>query len=787
VPRRRTSSILVLAAIITGFVVWQGPWPAEINLESPLLLGTMNRQTSGNRSWQTTGGQPTDPTRIDVTTTPRGSYRLVLDLPGYWLESIMIAGRPCSHLDVPGLVKLKTTDLPELPVVSTTLPIPTAAEVHFRITAQTVRAIPIEPVEPSRGHLDRNCDPATVAAHFGALYEAGGVWPDKPVVMSETFLLRSQQGVNLRVNPLRYDAGRGLLLVTEHMVVEVVVSGGNGKNLTDPTTGFSPVGEALFGASLPTATDKYEALAPHGRMLIIAPNDLATAVIPLVHWKRRRGIPTELVTLPYGGATSDDIATIITTAYHEPAGLTWVILVGDRAQIPPAVGHYDGSDSDTRYTMVSGDDIYPDLFISRISADTPIQVATQVNKFIAYEKTPDTGGNTVWYNRATGIASDEGTPSDAERADRLRTTLIEYGYNPVDQIYQNRGGTTSLISEVLNGGVSFINYLGHGSGYSWQSVPFGQGDIAALDHTNRLPWIVDVSCSNGDIALDDCFAEAWLNAGTPIEPSGAVGMIAASSLSPWTPPTVMQSEVVDRLTTGRAFTLGALYFSGLMRVADLYAGLPVAERVLEQNIIFGDCSLQVRTTRPSAFTVVCPTSLPPDATSMELEISGPEGSTVALTRAGVLLTAATTGSSPFVELPLDTRATEMTTVDVTVTGFNMVPWTASVALPAANRASAADSPATPARVTLLGNFPNPFNPGTRIAFALPADAPVQLRVYNIRGQLVRDLSRDTLPAGPHEIFWDGRDRNGSPAPSGVYLYRLEVANQRLTGQMTLSK
>ena len=53
--------------------------------------------------------------------------------------------------------------------------------------------------------------------------------------------------------------------------------------------------------------------------------------------------------------------------------------------------------------------------------------------------------------------------------------------------------------------------------------------------------------------------------------------------------------------------------------------------------------------------------------------------------------------------------------------------------------------------------------------------------------LVRDLSTALLPAGRHEVPWDGRDRSGRPSPSGVYLYKLEAGGQMLAGRMTLSK
>jgi len=85
--------------------------------------------------------------------------------------------------------------------------------------------------------------------------------------------------------------------------------------------------------------------------------------------------------------------------------------------------------------------------------------------------------------------------------------------------------------------------------------------------------------------------------------------------------------------------------------------------------------------------------------------------------------------------------------------------------------------ATPPVVTrLAGNHPNPFNPRTTLAFATARTGPVQLLLYDLRGRLVRRLVDGDLPAGHHEVIWDGRDGQGREQASGVYLARF-VADQ----------
>lgn len=93
----------------------------------------------------------------------------------------------------------------------------------------------------------------------------------------------------------------------------------------------------------------------------------------------------------------------------------------------------------------------------------------------------------------------------------------------------------------------------------------------------------------------------------------------------------------------------------------------------------------------------------------------------------------------------------------------------------------------PSAVTLMGNYPNPFNPQTLISFSLPADQQVSLNVYSIDGRLVRSLLGGVQPAGIHRVVWDGKNSQGQSTASGVYFYRLNAGAEVLTGKMMLTK
>ncbi len=88
---------------------------------------------------------------------------------------------------------------------------------------------------------------------------------------------------------------------------------------------------------------------------------------------------------------------------------------------------------------------------------------------------------------------------------------------------------------------------------------------------------------------------------------------------------------------------------------------------------------------------------------------------------------------------------------------------------------------------LENNYPNPFNPETTFAFSIAEPGKVSLRVYNVRGQLVKTLTNDRLDAGRHTITWNGTANTGKPVSSGIYFYRLETDNYTKTRKALLLK
>jgi hypothetical protein len=103
---------------------------------------------------------------------------------------------------------------------------------------------------------------------------------------------------------------------------------------------------------------------------------------------------------------------------------------------------------------------------------------------------------------------------------------------------------------------------------------------------------------------------------------------------------------------------------------------------------------------------------------------------------------------------------------------------------ASNVATSAGSTPPDAALSLI-NFPNPFNPSTRISFNLPTAGVVNLVIYDLQGRKLVTLINGELEAGLHHHDWNGRDGRDRDLASGVYFARLDQGSEQKMVRMVL--
>ncbi len=88
---------------------------------------------------------------------------------------------------------------------------------------------------------------------------------------------------------------------------------------------------------------------------------------------------------------------------------------------------------------------------------------------------------------------------------------------------------------------------------------------------------------------------------------------------------------------------------------------------------------------------------------------------------------------------------------------------------------------------LQRNYPNPFNPETNIAYSLAKASPVRLKIFNLKGQLVKTLVNEYQSAGNHKTVWNGKNNQNKAVASGMYFIRIETDNYQKTQKAVLMK
>ena len=85
------------------------------------------------------------------------------------------------------------------------------------------------------------------------------------------------------------------------------------------------------------------------------------------------------------------------------------------------------------------------------------------------------------------------------------------------------------------------------------------------------------------------------------------------------------------------------------------------------------------------------------------------------------------------------------------------------------------------------NYPNPLNPETSITFTIPQRSRVILKVFNVKGELVRTILEGDAEAGEHTIRWNGINEKGARVVTGIYFLRLETGIGTLTRKMVVAR
>jgi PKD repeat protein len=615
-------------------------------------------------------------------------------LPGFNLGEVQTPQGPAYVVSVDKGTPLQVTGAPDLPKLTASLVIPDQAGMEVRVTSSQYRDFENILIAPSKGVITRDIDPASVPYQFGQVYAENRFFPDAQAGTRDPFILRDLRGQTIVVYPFSYNPVTKTLRVYYDLTVELYKVSETGINpLTTSTQGlrFSPEWVSVYTREFSNFDAiTYTPLNDYGKMLVLCHNSFMAAMQPYVNWKNASGIPTEMVDVAVAGTTPAAIKSYI-ASYYNTNGLTFVLLVGDNAQVPTNQGGGLGGPSDNAYGYIVGNDHYSDVFVGRFSAETVDHVLTQVQRSLTYEQNPQLLTDD-WFTTVIGIGSDQG-PGDEGEYDYqhirgLQAECLGYTYTWNPELFDgSQGGndapgnpTPATVATAVNEGSGLIVYCGHGSQTSWGTTGFSNSNVNQLTNQDKLPFIWSVACVNGDFLNGTCFAEAWLRASQSGQPTGAVAFLGATINQSWNSPMDGQDEMVAILTEAYSSnikrTFAGLSINGCMKMIDSYG--TDGQNMADTWTVFGDPSLMVRTDNPGTLTVTHASTLFTGSTSLTVncDVEGARA-TVSVNNA-LLATGLISGGTVVLNFPALQNPQD--TVKLVVTAYNYLPYLADITI-----------------------------------------------------------------------------------------------------------
>ena len=305
-----------------------------------------------------------------------------------------------------------------------------------------------------------------------------------------------------------------------------------------------------------SAEDRYDYIEEHGKYVVVTDAMYDDVLAPLVQWKIEKGIPTEVVYAADFGMDFDAIPRLprrpVPQRGHDPRDPR-----GRRGPGSGQPGHqwWGNGYCDPCYAYVEGNDHYPEFFVGRLIVHTVAEMQVVVDRTLEYEKTPFL--EEEWFNIAVGIGSNEGAGiGDNGESDWQHLNVIKDASSTTDSARcgsctrearrgnSPTGGPTADeagnpvandMVELVNKGMSFINYTGHGYHGGIASSGFDINAIGQTNNNGMYGFFAAVACCVGDFDEGEGPATALVKSGSSTrnngQPAGGIGGAFSSVLA----------------------------------------------------------------------------------------------------------------------------------------------------------------------------------------------------------------------------------------------------------------
>ena len=319
----------------------------------------------------------------------------------------------------------------------------------------------------------------------------------------------------------------------------------------------------------------------------------------LIQWRKELGYEVHAVEVSDIGSSTGAIVSYIQDAYNN-----WlnppehIVLVGDTSgsyEIPYFSTTWGASDYD--YTLIEGDDLFPEMSIGRISANGSTDLANIINKTLIYEKASymDFTGS-GWYERAALNADPSSSGNSTIITNEyIEELLMQNGFDDVQTNYGS-GNYANWMQNQLSEGILYFNYRGYIG-----TSGFGSGNINNANNGFMNPFATFITCSTGDFNYTS-LSEDFIRAGSVTDPKGAVAAVGTATSSTHTAPNnIVQMGIYEGIFSKGLETAGAALVNGKITLYNTYisGSSSTVDNFTHWNNLMGDPVLKLWTDTPS--------------------------------------------------------------------------------------------------------------------------------------------------------------------------------------------
>jgi hypothetical protein len=621
------------------------------------------------------------------------------------IESLTNSSGSFYRAVIPGHIPSSVPGKPEVPVFSRLIAVPEGS--GFKVKISEVRFTRIKPSSKKiKGFLFPAQESETKGFQQNRTRFAidKSSYASRDILLSDTVrieslgILRNNKLANLYITPVRYNPHTNTMEVITSMKIEITFSQSANivsKSLSGQSKLFNQTidkGVLNFntGQVIPGYSDQPV------KMVIITDTAFRKQLAPFIKWKTQKGFKIRVL---YKGTGLDGndykqlketLTTIYKTSSVNDPPPEYLLIIGDVKRIPYYGSGETGNITDMYYGEFDGNgDYIPEMYIGRIPVADTSELKTALNKIIQYEKF-QFSDTTTFYTRAIASAGYDAAYSSYMNGQikYLTTNYLTPANNIKEYHFSYPQSYTSKdsIVKLINKGVSFINYTGHGDAQGWLHVNIKTPDISLLNNKNKYPFIISNACGTAQFNTATSFGNRMVLT----DEKGAIGFIGCSNDSYWDEdfywavgPGIISSEptydgkglgALDRLfhTHGETpsdwyFTMGQINYAGNLAVSA--SNSQRKKYYWETYNLIGDPSVIPILGKPGTFNVSLPDTLPNGIKSLSLKVD--PFAYVAISHFDTLWAASHSSRSGAVVLGLPGKSNDSCLV--VITGQNKVP------------------------------------------------------------------------------------------------------------------